>query len=148
MHRRTCVVCGVQFEALSADYCSSTCRSRASRAETTSKRRRPVPPLTTFAPRAVSDPYVKLNTEFATALGVSLPGDLLAVLALAADGDDYRGDCTEGEFATVALHVTDRLQATIRRADWDGSERLARSLLALVDDLVDTRVLSYLAAAL
>lgn len=109
---------------------------------------RPVPPLTTFAPRAVSDPYVKLNTEFATALGVSLPGDLLAVLALAADGDDYRGDCTEGEFATVALHVTDRLQATIRRADWDGSERLARSLLALVDDLVDTRVLSYLAAAL
>ena len=96
----------------------------------------------------VSDPYVKLHTEFAAALGVSLPGDLLAVLALAADDDDYRGDCTEEGFATVALRIADRIGAGIRRGDLDGCARLARSLLALMDDLVDTRVVSYLAVAL
>jgi hypothetical protein len=94
------------------------------------------------------DPVVKLNTEFATAFGVSLPGDLLAVVALPADEDDYRGDVAAEEFAAVALHVTDRFRAAIRRADSDGSERLARSLQALMDDLVDTRVVAYLAAAL
>jgi hypothetical protein len=74
-----------------------------------------------------------LNVEFAAALGTSLPADLLA--ALADDDDDYSGDVTEDEFAAVALRITDTLGV------------LARSLQALMGDLVDTRVVSYLAQA-
>jgi hypothetical protein len=50
------------------------------------------------------------------------------VLALASD-DDYRGDCTEDEFVAVARHIV----------------RDAVSLRVLMDDLVDPRVVSYLA---
>ncbi len=143
---RTCVVCDKPLDSdkkPQAKYCGGTCSKRAQRAGLAS-RRGAGPPIATVAPRAV-DPYVKLNTEFAAVLGASLSDGLLAALA---SDDDYRGDCTEEEFATVALQVNDRFQAAIRRADSDGLERLAGSLQALMDDLVDTRVVSYLAASL
>ena len=63
-----------------------------------------------------------MNLASAEAADASLPEDLLASLV---SDDDDRGDCTEEEFAAVALRIADRFGAGIRRGDWDGRDRLA-----------------------
>jgi hypothetical protein len=144
MVQRSCAVCGSPFDAVRphAKYCGKTCGKRAQRAGLASSRG---VARARFSNVAVSDPYVRLNVDLAGAVGVSLPAGLLS--ALASDDDD-RTDSTQDEFAAVELHVTDRFLGAVRRGDSDGSDRLGRSLKFLMDDLVDARVVSYLAAAL
>jgi hypothetical protein len=138
MYQRSCEGCGRRFEAQKASrrWCSDTCGRRT-------RRRNARSPHVVSSPVAPSDPYVRLNSDFARALGASVPAPLLSVLA--SDDDDYRDDSTEQEFWAVALRIALRLQDAAQHSDWDGYERLARSSVIFADDLVDTRVVSYLA---
>jgi hypothetical protein len=103
-----CEGCGPAFTASKRNrkWCSDVCGRRTRRQN--ARAGSPVTPV--IPPAAVLDPYVRLNLDVAGALGASLPDGLLAALA---SDDDYRGDCTEDEFAAVALGVTERFRDAV-----------------------------------
>ena len=149
--QRSCEVCGTAFEGqrVTARYCSTKCRTRASRAGTSKPRAvRPVeavapptpPPATTAAPSAAPIPFDPDDASVTqvTVSALEAAGRLDTPLARAAIVLARRMDNGHRETGSGLAALARQLETTLRAATV-GSGKEASSLDRARDDLAERR---------